>query len=117
MPAGLHTLATATEPSGPQARETDPHRIAQRQKQIDLGKNTVGYQRYRAAVPKCVGGAARCLQQCGAAARRLGLRCGANPALPPTGSLALNLLRGMASPPGSPHVPERTGLSLFHHSR
>lgn len=33
-------------------RETDPHRLAQRQKQIDLGKNTLGYQRYREAVPR-----------------------------------------------------------------
>eukprot|EP00887_Chlorella_sp_A99_P005719 scaffold1.g5719.t1 len=42
-------------PAGPaqlEARETDPHRLAQRQKQIDWGKNTLGYQRYRAAVPK-----------------------------------------------------------------
>ncbi|PRW32578.1 Oocyte-specific histone RNA stem-loop-binding 2 [Chlorella sorokiniana] len=33
-------------------RESDPHRLAQRQKQVDLGKNTLGYQRYRAAVPR-----------------------------------------------------------------
>jgi hypothetical protein len=26
-------------------RETDPHRISQRQRQIDFGKNTIGYQR------------------------------------------------------------------------
>jgi hypothetical protein len=32
--------------------ETDPHRLAQRQKQIDFGKNTIGYQRYRQMVPK-----------------------------------------------------------------
>ncbi|GAB4822709.1 hypothetical protein N2152v2_009755 [Parachlorella kessleri] len=36
----------------PAGRETDPHRIAQRQKQIDLGKNTLGYQRYRQQVPR-----------------------------------------------------------------
>lgn len=33
-------------------REGDPHRLAQRQKQVDLGKNTLGYQRYRTAVPR-----------------------------------------------------------------
>jgi len=32
--------------------ETDPHRIAQRQKQIDYGKNTLGYQRYTEEIPK-----------------------------------------------------------------
>lgn len=33
-------------------QETDPHRIGQRQKQIDLGKNTLGYQRFRQQHPK-----------------------------------------------------------------
>jgi hypothetical protein len=33
-------------------REEDPRRLAQRQKQIEYGKNTVGYARYIAAVPK-----------------------------------------------------------------
>ena len=32
--------------------EKDPHRIAQRQKQIDYGKNTLGYQRYTEEVPR-----------------------------------------------------------------
>ena len=34
--------------------DLDPHRLAQRQKQIDFGKNTVGYQRYLQLVPRCV---------------------------------------------------------------
>jgi hypothetical protein len=33
-------------------KETDPHRLSQRQKQIDFGKNTVGYQTYIQLVPK-----------------------------------------------------------------
>jgi hypothetical protein len=41
--------------AAPPQRETDAHRLAQRQKQIDLGKNTLGYQRYRQAVPRWVG--------------------------------------------------------------
>lgn len=35
-----------------QQQETDPRRLEQRQKQIDFGKNTRGYQRYAAAVPR-----------------------------------------------------------------
>ncbi|CAN0413875.1 unnamed protein product, partial [Pylaiella littoralis] len=33
-------------------REEDPHRLAQRQKQIDFGKNTAGYDQYLIAVPR-----------------------------------------------------------------
>ena len=34
------------------AREEDARRLAQRQKQIDFGKNTRGYERYSALVPR-----------------------------------------------------------------
>ena len=37
----------------PLGRETDTHRLEQRQRQITYGKNTLGYANYRKAVPKC----------------------------------------------------------------
>ncbi|PNH09013.1 Octanoyltransferase [Tetrabaena socialis] len=51
--------ATVTKPP---SKDLDPHRVGQRQKQIDFGKNTLGYQRYLQQVPRrvvrlCVGGA------------------------------------------------------------
>ena len=33
--------------------ETNPHKIEQRQKQVDFGKNTLGYENYRKQVAKC----------------------------------------------------------------
>lgn len=33
--------------------ETNPHKIEQRQKQVDFGKNTLGYENYRNQVAKC----------------------------------------------------------------
>lgn len=35
------------------SKETDPRRIAQRRKQIELGKTTSGYSSYTSIVPKC----------------------------------------------------------------
>ena len=39
-------------PSGQTLTEDDPVRLAQRQKQIDYGKNTLGYVNYTKAVPR-----------------------------------------------------------------
>lgn len=36
----------------PAPKETDPHKLQQRQKQIDFGKNTLGYVAYLREVPK-----------------------------------------------------------------
>lgn len=37
----------------PHESEMDPHRIAQRMKQVEFGKNSAGYQAYLDAVPRC----------------------------------------------------------------
>jgi hypothetical protein len=37
----------------PHESEMDPHRIAQRLKQVEFGKNSAGYKAYIAAVPRC----------------------------------------------------------------
>lgn len=41
-------LAEAAQP----LQELDPHRLSQRQRQIDFGKNTVGYTRYTSQVAR-----------------------------------------------------------------
>lgn len=35
-----------------ECEELDKHKLAQRQKQVDFGKNTIGYQRYLELIPK-----------------------------------------------------------------
>jgi histone RNA hairpin-binding protein len=42
-------------------QELDPHKIAQRQKQIDFGKNTIGYSNYIRLVPLLVAFSQTCL--------------------------------------------------------
>ena len=42
----------ASSPHQQREKETDPHKLAQRQKQIDYGKNTLGYQNYARAWPR-----------------------------------------------------------------
>lgn len=59
-PCGSGKRSTASSVSGASAgpvnkqpiSDLDPHRLAQRQKQVDFGKNTIGYQRYLEQVPK-----------------------------------------------------------------
>jgi hypothetical protein len=48
----VHAAARGVGQQQAAERESDAHRLAQRQKQIDMGKNTLGYQRYKAAVPR-----------------------------------------------------------------
>ncbi|KAG2447867.1 hypothetical protein HYH02_007323 [Chlamydomonas schloesseri] len=43
---------STSQPAKQPILDLDPHRLAQRQKQIDFGKNTVGYQRYLQLVPR-----------------------------------------------------------------
>jgi hypothetical protein len=50
--------ATSSSPNPPHTlvapppRERDAHRVVQRQRQVDFGKNTAGYARYRELVPR-----------------------------------------------------------------
>ena len=55
----LTTSALSAAPSAPLV-DLDPHRLSQRQRQIDFGKNTVGYSRYVAQVEKCAAKAPVC---------------------------------------------------------
>lgn len=49
----LATLADTSESGASgELEENNSHRLAQRQKQVDYGKNTAGYQAYIEKVPK-----------------------------------------------------------------
>lgn len=50
LDGALAAVDTASdEEDGP---ESNPQRLLQRQKQVDFGKNTIGYERYVQAVPR-----------------------------------------------------------------
>jgi hypothetical protein len=46
-------LGSAAKHSGPAEIEHDAHKLEQRQKQIDYGKNTLGYATYCSSVSRC----------------------------------------------------------------
>lgn len=48
---GVHGVA-GVAPKPAAEHETDAHRLQQRQKQIDFGKNTLGYVKYIETVPR-----------------------------------------------------------------
>lgn len=50
--AAICDAADAEPAASTPERETDPRKLEQRQKQIDYGKNTLGYQNYVKLIPK-----------------------------------------------------------------
>ncbi len=50
----LNIFLFVTDTAQNATRETDPHRLEQRLRQITYGKNTLGYASYTKAVPKYV---------------------------------------------------------------